>query len=648
MEFSDLQTKIPQQKIKQLEKKGYKKVDDVVRIKPLYYCDYSKLSSLKEAKTGERVAFHLKFTHCKIKRKNVAYVVGVCKSLDETETLFVTWFDSGAYYRVANLINKEVIIAGEYICNEYGKHITNPDVFVPYSKDALHIYPFYPKVPGMSIDYFSKVLKASIDEYDNEEYLPKEITNAFNVVSVEKMVKGLHEPVSNEEIKVAYYRRIIEKLYPFCKVMAETSKQTENTDIIPETVNKTLEIIKKLPYELTRDQKNILNQFVSKAKMGLRVNALVQGDVGSGKTICAILLMMIIVENGYQGVLMAPTGILAKQHFEEVIRLTKDMGINAVFLNGGMKTKEKKVVLEAIKSGKADIVVGTHSLISDDVTFKNLGITIIDEEHKFGVQQRNKLKEKAVMGVHNISMSATPIPRSLAQTIYSDFLDIYTIESMPEGRKPIKTATVTHPKQAFNFMKKEIGAGHQCYIVCPLIEAAEDDTPGSDKKLYSVEETYEMAKVHLRDISAKIAVVTGKMKEEEKAEIISAFQNNEYQVLIASTVIEVGVNVPNSTVITLMNAERFGLAGLHQLRGRVGRGLLQSYCILCSEDKDNPRLNIMCETTNGFKIAERDLELRGTGNIIGIEQSGSNEELDLMLRFPQIYNKMTKIIKEYI
>ena len=242
-------------------------------------------------------------------------------------------------------------------------------------------------------------------------------------------------------------------------------------------------------------------------------------------------------------------------------------------------------------------------------------------------------------------MSATPIPRSLAQTIYADCVDMYTIESMPSGRQPVQTAIARFPKTAFNFMSKEIKAGHQCYVVCPLIDAGDSDTDADDDRIYSVEDTYNMAKYYLSGINAKVAMVTGKMKEEEKSEIIAAFQRNEYQVLVASTVIEVGVNVPNATVITVMNAERFGLAGLHQLRGRVGRSSLKSYCILYST-KDNQRLEIMYKTTNGFEIAEEDLKLRGTGNIVGLEQSGTNEELELMLRYPRIYDEMRKCIKK--
>lgn len=648
MEYTELDIKIPEKKIKQLEKKGYKTVDDIVRAKPLHYCDYRRESSLGSCQSGDRCMFHLRLTKCVKKMgAKAAYVRGTCETLDKKERLSIMWFDRYIYETVNMLVNKEIVVGGEVFCGEKGIQITNPDIFEAYTKDSFRIYPIYSKIPQMSTEYFLKVLNAAIAKYNNVEYLPECITKHFNTVSVKDMIKGLHKPENEEEIKKANYRRIVEKMYPFCKLMVEMSEEATNTDIIPDKLDKTMEIINKLQYKLTVDQKKVLNEFTQKARSGKRVNALVQGDVGSGKTICAILLMMIVVENGYQGVLMAPTGILAKQHYEEIVRLTKDTGINSIFLSSGMKTSEKRNALKLIASGYADIIVGTHSVISDDVKFKKLGIVIVDEEHKFGVQQREQLKKKAEEGVHSISMSATPIPRSLAQTIYADYVDMYTIESMPAGRQPVQTATCRVPKTAFNFMGEEIKKGHQCYVVCPLL-TSNDDEDDNENRLYSVEDTYNIAKYYLSNVGAKVAMVTGKMKESEKAELISAFQRNEYQVLVASTVIEVGVNVPNATVITIMNAERFGLAGLHQLRGRVGRSSLKSYCILYStkSKEENPRLDIMCETTNGFEIAEKDMELRGTGNIVGIEQSGTNEELECMLRYPKLYGELRKIIKE--
>ena len=319
------------------------------------------------------------------------------------------------------------------------------------------------------------------------------------------------------------------------------------------------------------------------------------------------------------------------------------MGLKAVYLSGDLKAKEKRECLKMIEDGTANFIVGTHSVISDSVKFKNLGLTVVDEEHKFGVIQRETLKNKADIGVHNISMSATPIPRSLAITLYGDAVVIYTIKSMPKGRLPIRTAVVNNYKSMLQFMEQEIRQGHQAYMVCPLIESGEIEK--DEKKPISVTEAYELANNYFEPRGIKVEVITGKMKDEEKTEKITTFKENKAQVLIATTIIEVGTNVPNATVIAIMNAERFGLAGLHQLRGRVGRNSLQSYCMLVSTQKDNPRLEVMCETTNGFEIAEADLKLRGTGDFLGTKQSGEDKNVLLMLKYPKYYEAIKNYIK---
>lgn len=647
MDFRDLNLDKPitQSRLSLLESKGYNTVEKFVRIVPRGYYDYSKESDLRECVNGKRYAFHLLMTNCVRKMgAKVPYVRCEFESLDKKNKLSAIWFDKYQYDKLSEFKNKEVAVAGLVTVNEMGIQIVNPDMCVPYTKDAFRIYPIYKKIAGMSTDYFQNLLNHCIDEYKGNEIFTEDFKKAFHVVDEDLMIKGIHRPSNVDEIKNAMNRIIMETMYPFCQVMVSLSEDARKTsNIIPQKLDLCNKIIESLPYELTKDQKDILNQFVISARKGKRVNALVQGDVGSGKTICAILLMVSIVNNGYQAVLMAPTGILAKQHYEEIKEMLEPLGIHVVFMSGGMKQSEKNKVLKEISDGTADVIIGTHSVISEKVEFKNLGITIVDEEHKFGVLQRECLKKKANEGVHNISMSATPIPRSLAQTIYGDTVDVYSIESMPKGRMPIKTATVHETNSMFNFMKEEIEHGHQCYMVCPLIE---NSNSGDDKKKpYSVEEVLKMAEGYFCNTDTKIGCITGKMKDEEKEEIKQKFKNNEYQILIATTIIEVGINVPNATVICIMNAERFGLAGLHQLRGRVGRNSLQSYCILYSEDKDNPRLDVMCKTSNGFEIAEEDLKLRGTGDIIGIKQSGEDESIGLMLKYPKLYKAMREYIK---
>lgn len=641
MDYSELNRKFSEKKINQLKNKGYMTVDDVVRIRPAGYCDYRTLSDLATADDGKH-AFKVTLVNCtRGMGAKAAYTKAHCED-ENGEKLTVTWFDRYKYSKIKQVEGKTVIVAGNFNNSEnWGKQMTNPDVFDEYRDDSLRIYPVYKKIPNMSEEYFMDVLNTCIDEYKSSEVFTSKFLSTFKVCTLYEMITGLHRPKDENDIKRANYRYVLEKFYPFCRLMVEMSDAGEKkSDIIPKNISLTKQVMSELPFELTKDQKTLLNRFYVKAAGGERVNALVQGDVGSGKTICALLLMLMCVGNGYQAVLMAPTGVLAKQHYEEISRLTEKHGIKTVLLTGGMKASEKNKVLPLIEDGEADIIVGTHSVISENVRYKNLGITVVDEEHKFGVKQREQLKEKAKDGVHNISMSATPIPRSLARTLYADCVDIYTIESKPVGRKPVKTAAISALSPIFKFMKKEVEAGHQCYIVCPLIESGES---GEDE-VYSVEDVKNMCTYYFSGTGIKTAVVTGKMKEGEKAEALSAFERNEYQVLLASTVIEVGVNVPNATVITIMNAERFGLAGLHQLRGRVGRSSLQSYCILQSKDKENERLKVMCDTTDGFIIAEKDMELRGTGDIVGIKQSGNDENLELMLKYPKLYSA----IKEYI
>lgn len=649
MELNELSIEIPIRKINQLAKKGYNTVEDILRIEPKGYMDYSRESSLKNATSGTNCAFKLRLKSCAKKMGNKVPYVRAYLEDNMGNSLSVIYFDQYIYDKLKTFKGKDVFVAGKFERNEeYGNQMNNPDILEIYSEDAFKIYPLYKKIAGMSNDYFMNILNHSIDEFNEDDYLSYNFKEKFNVVDEKDFINYLHRPKSVEEIKRANYRLAIESLYPFCKRMVEmTDEGNKKSKIKPDKLDLCYKVINSLPYELTTDQKAILNKFVIDAKSGKRVNALVQGDVGSGKTICSIILMLTLVNNGYQAVLMAPTGILAKQHYEDLKELVEPYGVRTAFLGSDVKQSEKNEILKKISNGDINIVVGTHSVISDKVTFKNLGITVVDEEHKFGVIQRETLKKKAMEGVHTISMSATPIPRSLAQTMYADSMDVYTIASMPKGRLPIKTTVVDKLGGMFGFMKKEIENGHQCYMVCPLIGSQDPDlieVENDKSKVYSVEELNSLSEEYFKGTNIKVAFVTGKMKEEDKSQIISDFEQNKYQVLIATTIIEVGVNVPNTTVITIMNAERFGLAGLHQLRGRVGRNSLQSYCMLYSEEKDNPRLEVMCKTTNGFEIAEEDLKLRGTGDIVGIKQSGEDKNVVMMLKYPKLFTA----IKEYI
>lgn len=643
----NLTKEITTAKLNQFKKREIESVEDLLRYAPAQYHDFSKLSSLRNFTSGERAAFKVHIDNIAKKMgRTTPYIVANCHEGDIT--VRIMWFDTYLYDKLSEYKGKDVIVGG--MCNntDWGRQIINPELIEPYSENALRIYATYRKIPGMSIQYLENVMNHALAEYNGEDYLDSKMLNHFKIISEKDMINKLHKPKSKQDVIEARRRLIMEQLYPLAKQMVEDSMDTNKISTYKvEKTDKYQELLKMLPFKLTEDQNGIIYGFINDSKKGVRVSSLIQGDVGSGKTIVAFMMMILMANNGYQSVLMAPTGILARQHFNELKEYADKLGFAAEYLGGDTKASEKKKISKRLEKGEIDLLVGTHAVISDGIKFRNLGLTVVDEEHKFGVLQREALKEKAKFGVHHISMSATPIPRSLAQTIYGDSIDVRTIESMPAGRKPVRTEQVTKYRPMFAFMEKEILAGHQCYMVCPMIEdkSNEDiDFEEKDRPL-SVEEVQKMAEEYYKGKSIKVAAVTGKMKDAEKDEIIHSFEKNESQILIATTIIEVGVNVPNATVISIINAERFGLAGLHQLRGRVGRSNLQSYCMLISNDVDNPRLNVMCKTTNGFEIAEEDLKLRGSGDIIGLKQSGADERIALMLKYPVFFNQLKGYIK---
>ncbi len=330
---------------------------------------------------------------------------------------------------------------------------------------------------------------------------------------------------------------------------------------------------------------------------------------------------------------MAPRGVLAIQHYDELKKYADTLGINIAFLRSGMNARERREVLNGISSGEIPFIVGTHSCLSDDVIYKNLGTIITDEEHLFGVKQKEQLEKKAGEGVHMLSMSATPIPRTLATIIFGKSKEILTIKTMPKGRLPIKTISETGHSKSFAMLEHEIKNGHQAYVVCPAIENKEDTD------IVSIEEMEIIYRNYFVKRRIEVGILNGKMKKDEIEAIIKDFVDGKIQILLSTTVVEVGVNVPNATVMVIEQADRFGLASLHQLRGRVGRNNYQSYCILVTDAIDNPRIRIMCETTDGFRIAEEDLKLRGTGNLIGVEQAGFNKYVEEMIMYPDLYKK---------
>lgn len=464
-------------------------------------------------------------------------------------------------------------------------------------------------------------------------------------------IRIVHHPQTDEDLKAIERRKAAEVLIPFAKELTNRESviaAPRYTEInLTKTNNLIHSVTASLPFELTEDQKSAVNVLLSDVKAGRRINALIQGDVGCGKTVIAELISAIFAVNGYQCVVMAPTKILATQHYEDFKKLLTPVGIEVELLVEGQKAAERKKTIARIKDGSVKIIIGTSSVLSEKVEYKDLALLITDEEHRFGVAQREALMEKAKDGIHCISMSATPIPRSLALAINGNSTRIIDVKTMPSGRKPVQTILFGNEEKTYEAMYRQIAEGHQCYIVCPLVDKSDSE---SMENAESVDETYQKATDYFQTHhpSVKIAAITGKTKKVEQQEILNAYVAGDIHILIATTIVEVGVNVPNATVMVIKNAERFGLAQLHQLRGRVGRSSTQSYCVLLSKDKENPRLLTMVRTTDGFEIAKADLEQRGAGDLIGVEQSGFNKVLTCMAQHKELYNAILSEIGKTI
>lgn len=627
---------IHKNKIAQFNNKNIYTIEDLVNFFPKKYYDFRKVKDIKDLVNGdicsiigkiEEITEGSNYIRAKIRDRNNWF-------------MYIFWFNV-KYIKKLLKKNIEYVFCGKIQVDATYKTKTmvNPIRFGTNKEELLSIYPVYPKIQGISDDYLKKSINTGLALIDKKDYLEPYLIKKFNLIPKFEALKNIHQPKDEKSYRSAKKRLIFDDLFLFNMQLIERQELNIKTSpFIMKKSEKVREFLEKLPFELTGGQKNVLRNIFIKMKKGERVNALVQGDVGSGKTMVAIISMIYAYENGYQSVLMCPTLVLAKQHYDEILKRTKGLGCKVAFLSSETKAKEKKEILNQLKNGEIDILVGTHSVISEEVKFKNLALIVVDEEHRFGVIQRNVLKEKAKEGVHNITMSATPIPRTLALALYGNSIDVLTIDTMPNGRKPVITKQMQDKEIAFDFMYSQIKEGRQCYVVCPLIEDSDAEVL---EEVVSVETLYEELLCYFKKYpDVKISMISGKMKQKDIVDEIEKFAKNETQILVSTTIIEVGVNVPNATVMVISNAERFGLAQLHQLRGRVGRGEHQSYCILLSKHK-NPKLDIMCRTTNGFVIAEEDLKLRGAGDFIGTKQTGYNKYVLLMLAYPK-FNQMIK------
>ena len=503
----------------------------------------------------------------------------------------------------------------------------------------LHVYPrlvpIYPKVYGISKNKFRAQMKECLWECEKDT-IPERLIGTYP--GINDAIRMVHTPGEIWESKTGNARLILDDIV-YVKAVQRISAGPDGAGYPFFKTEKTRDMIERLPYALTGDQKETILSIIQMTRQGKRVHALIQGDVGCGKTIIAFSLMMCAFENGYQSVLMAPTQILAGQHYEELKKLVPEEEI--AFFTGSIKDKDRQQLVSDVKEGKRHFILGTQALLSSGIEYKKQGLSIADEEHRFGVVQRSGI---AQAGVHRITMSATPIPRTLANAVYGDGVTVFQIREKPAGRKPVITYydDGNHVKA---FLKELLKTGTQAYVVCPLKEDGDPEGKMADvKSTAAVYEEYKEA----FEPEYPVGLLTGSTKKDQKEEIMDAFHKGSIRILVSTTVIEVGVNVPNANVMVMVNAERFGLSTMHQLRGRVGRGNKQAYCILVS-DKPNNRIQVMCETDDGFAIAEADLRDRKSGDLTGVKQSGRNKIVDEMIENPKIcmhaayiVSKMTK------
>ncbi len=606
---------------------GVDSVEDLLSYYPRYYDTYEAPVFIRDLETDRTQA--VKGTVVReitVRRVRNLTIVDAYIRDEKGNGMKATWFN--APYMKNTLHRGDVFIFRGFVHENRGSYVMDQPKtfsFVQYQKKMGEMQPVYPLVSGLTNNMVLKAVKQAFNLVKKSETIPLEIRKIFQLQNVEDALYNIHFPKTNNDFTIARKRLVFEEFFHFIitlRKLKETNDTIKNYHVLtePEELEK---IIENLGFQLTSAQIRTWHEIQRDISSYKVMNRLIQGDVGSGKTIVAVLALLTAALNGEQGALMAPTEVLARQHFQNISELIEKncLNIKPVALVGSMTAKEKREVYTLIESGKADIIIGTHALIQDKVNYHNLALVVTDEQHRFGVRQRETISEKGNYP-HTMVMSATPIPRTLAIIMYGD-LDISIIDELPSGRKPIANCVVgtEYRPKAYRFIENQVKEGRQAYIICPTVEYSEavegENVIEYTKKLQAVLPSH-----------IQVDFLHGRMKASEKNEKMTAFAENKIQVLVSTTVVEVGVNVPNATVMMVENAERFGLAQLHQLRGRVGRGGNQSYCIFIngSGKKDaGRRLEILNQSNDGFFIANEDLKLRGPGDFFGVRQSGDFE-----------------------
>lgn len=649
-------------------KAGVEKVNDLLRYYPRYYDVFEEPVLIRDLECDRTQA--IKGTvvrEVSVKRvRNLQVVTGYLRD-ERGDAIKATWFNS-PYLKGKLTIGSTFIFRGFVKENYSNFSIEQPKIFgiAEYNKKKGEMQPVYPLVSGLTNNMVQKAVKQALKLVETEEFLPEKIRNKYGLQGLQQAIEHIHYPTDKNQLYSARKRLIFDEFFMFIyniRNLKDKNTEIHNRHILEEPKEvKTL--INNLPYELTNAQKRTWEEIKRDISSTKVMNRLIQGDVGSGKTIIAFFALITAALNNGQGAMMAPTEVLARQHYDNLIELIKEhnINVNPVVLVGSMTAKEKRDAYKVIESGDADIIIGTHALVQEKVNYNNLTLVVTDEQHRFGVRQREAISEKGEHP-HIMVMSATPIPRTLAIIMYGD-LDISVIDELPANRLPIANCVVgtDYRPNAYDFMTKQIAKGRQVYVICPTVEYSEA-VEGENVIEYA-----EKLK-RIMPVSINIEFLHGRMKPAEKNEIMDRFANNQIQILVSTTVVEVGVNVPNATVMMVENAERFGLAQLHQLRGRVGRGKYQSYCIFINgsgKKEALERLNILCKSNDGFLIANEDLKLRGPGDFFGVRQSGdfefrlgdimndanilkqASEAVELILNEEvEISDKQRKIIIEY-
>lgn len=637
-------------KVKLLNNLGIHTLEDLITYYPRDYEDRGKPKEIEELQDGEEVlikAVPVSRFHVINVKKNMK----ICKLLvkDKTGNVEIIWYNQ-PYLKDKFVSGKEYSFYGK-ISKKNGLITMNSPVFDSENekKNTGKIIPIYPLTYKLSQNALRQIIENALKiTYGKlEEIIPENILKEYKLIGINEATNKIHFPNNFEDFKYARDRLAFEELLTMQLLLNNLRCRTTKTHngIRFDKNVKMSDIINHLPFKLTKAQLRVLEEIDRDMESDKIMNRLLQGDVGSGKTIIAIIAAYKAVKSGYQMAIMAPTSILAIQHLESFVNTLEPFGIRCELLISNMTKKKKELVIEKLRNGEIDVLIGTHSILEENIIFKNLGLVITDEQHRFGVNQRRIISAKG-KNVDTIVMTATPIPRTLGLILYGD-LDVSSIDELPPNRKKIETYAVTKGMEdrINNFIKKHIREGRQCYIVCPLVEENEE---------IDAKSVMEMVEIYKNQVFTEFRVeyIYGKMKQKEKDEIMQNFKDGKIDILISTTVIEVGVNVPNASIMVIQNAERFGLATLHQLRGRVGRGEYQSYCILKYQGHSDTiiqRMKVMQDTNDGFVISEKDLELRGTGDFFGTKQHGLPEfkianlfeDVDILKKVQLVANRIS-------